>query len=116
MDRFEDDVREKERAKCVVLSDGREFTHKHIFDTFRQSRFKEGYMKEAMYRLIVGSTFKIEVSNDDPDREIDIESFMRKSVKPKKSEEVKLEVNGIDSNSPEFYSTLENVGETVYIK
>lgn len=119
-ERFEEDVRQETRQRHpkVKLSDGREFTHKHIFDTFLKSGFKEDYMKEAMYRIITTTPFTVEVTDKDLGKTIDFEVFIkRRDPKARqKSQEVKLCVDGIDSNDERFFEALASLGQCISLK
>ena len=53
LDRFDDDNRPRNVRKTITLRDGRQFSHKHIFDTLRTSGLKEPYMKEAFHQLLI---------------------------------------------------------------
>ena len=119
-ERFEDDVRQETRQRYpkIKLSDGREFTHKQIFDTFIQSGFREDYMKEAMYRIITTTPFNVEFTDKDLGKTIDFEVFIkRRNPKEREnSQEVKLCVNGIDSNDERFFEALASLGQCISLK
>ena len=119
-ERFDEDVRQetRQRQPMVKLSDGREFTHKHIFDTFLKSRFEEPYMKEAIYKLITTTPFTVEVTDRDLGKTIDFEVFIkRKDPKERQnSQEVKFCVNGVDSNDERFFEALASLGQCISLK
>lgn len=119
-ERFDEDVRHetRQRQPKIKLSDGREFTHKQIFDTFMESRFKEDYMKEAMYRMITTTPFTVEFTDKDLGKTIDFEVFIKRSDSKKRqnSQEVKFCVNGIDSNDERFFDALASLGQCISLK
>lgn len=120
MDERFDDVREVQRPKHpkIRLSDGREYTHKQIFDTFLKSGFKEPHMKEAMYTLITTTPFTVEFTDKDLGKTIDFEVFIKRKNRASRrdSQEVKLSINGIDSNDERFFDALANLGQCISLK
>lgn len=116
LDRFDDDNRPRVERKTIVLSDGREFTHRHIFDTLRTSGLKEPYMKEAMYELLRRTPISIDTRPIIGDT-IEIEKFFKKPKRDlTKSQEVKVILNGIDSTDPRFSEQLLKTGQCFSFK
>ncbi len=118
-ERFEESLeREKPKQPTIKLSDGREFTHKHIFDTFFKSGLKEDYMKEALYHILTDKPLTVELSNREVGRTIDFEVLIRRkhNISRKDSKEVKLVIDNIDSSDPRFYNALEIVGQCISLK
>ena len=118
LDRFDDDNRPRNVRKTITLRDGRQFSHKHIFDTLRTSGLKEPYMKEAFHQLLINTPISIDTRPVIGDT-IDIESFFRR---PKRDLEhsqeivVKLEPDGIYSTDVRFHDALMRNGITFAIK
>lgn len=111
---FDDDRRVIQRAKTVVLHDGREFSHKQIFEEFLKDGFKSDYMKEAMYLLILHTPISIvSETKDSEGMTIDIEKYFRKKGKGNREKytPVTFKINGLDSNDDHFYDELERNGE-----
>lgn len=108
---FDDDNRIIERGKRVVLSDGREFTHKQIFDDFIKSKFDKPYMKEAMYKLLMQTPIQIAVGSQESRNSIPIENYFKKKTSDRqKSTPVSFSINGISSDDENFYKELERTG------
>lgn len=106
LDRFDDNNRPRVERKTIVLHDGREFSHRHIFDTLRTSGLKEPYMKEAFYELLKRVPLSIDTRPVIGDT-IEIEKFFRRPKRDlTRSKEIKVTLNGVDSNDPCFYDAL----------
>ena len=114
LDRYDDDNRQKVERKTIVLSDGREFSHKHVFDTLRTSGLKEPYMREALYKLLRAVPISIDTRPIVGDT-IDVERFFKRHSKDRSSE-VKVLLNGIDSNNPKFSEVLLAHGQSFSFK
>lgn len=111
---FDDDRRVIQRGKTVVLRDGREFSHKQVFDEFLKTGFSKDYMKEAMYLLILHTPISIvSGTNESEGPTIDIERyFKKKGIEDRdKYTPVTFSLNGIDSNNEYFHKELERNGE-----
>lgn len=110
---FDDDRRIIQRGKNVVLHDGREFSQKQIFNEFLKDGFKNNYMKEAMYLMILHTPISIVTEAKESDsRIIDIESHFRKnSNNRERYTPVTFVVNGISNNDELFYNELERSGK-----
>ncbi len=116
LDRYDDDNRQKVERKTIVLSDGREFSHKHVFDTLRTSGLKEPYMREALYKLLRAVPISIDTRPVVGDT-IDVERFFKRHSKDRsRSREVKVLLNGIDSNNPKFSEVLLAHGQSFSFK
>lgn len=117
-ERFDDEVRPRKMEKKIVLSDGRELSHKFVFEKLLESGIKESYMKEALYRILVENPLVVEISDRDVGRTIDIEQFFkRKEHNSRESyEEIKIELDGISSEDPAFYNVLVSHGECIMLK
>lgn len=116
LDRFDDDNRPRVVRKTIILRDGREFSHKHIFDTLRTTGLKEPYMKEAFYELLRHVPISIDTRPVVGDT-IEIEKYFRRPNRDlTKSQEVKVEIDGIDSNDPRFYNALVANGQSFSFK
>ncbi len=113
---FDDDDERRiiERDKKVVLSDGREFTHRQIFNDFIKSKFEKPYMREAMYRLLMQTPIKITFSSKEDELSIPIENyFKKKSLDRQKSTPVSFSINGISSDDSNFHKELEKSGTVI---
>ena len=111
---FDDDRRIIQRGKNVVLHDGREFSQKQIFNEFLKDGFKNNYMKEAMYLMILHTPISIvSETKESEGLTIDIEKYFRKKGKDNRDKytPVTFTINGLDSNDDHFYNELEKSGE-----
>lgn len=116
LDRFDDDNRPRMVRKTIVLKDGREFSHRHFFDTLRTSGLKEPYMKEAFHELLTHIPISIDTRPVVGDT-IDVEKFFRRPKRDlEHSREIKLFLNGIDSTDARFHDALMANGTVFLIK
>jgi hypothetical protein len=117
-ERFDDEVRQRNPQKKIVLSDGRELTHKIFFNTLFESGLKEPYMKEALYKLLTESPLTVELSSRDVGRTVDLERFLKKkrNISRENYEEIRVELDGVSSDDPKFYDVLVNHGECFNLK
>lgn len=91
----------------VTLSDGRKFTYKDIFQTYLKSGLKEEHMIEALSK-IMSSNIEIEESI--------LIKLKNKENSQKRYKEVEFSIDGVDSNSDDFYILLNSTGKCVLLK
>ncbi len=114
-ERFDEDVRQREKNSYVTLSDSRTFTHKFIFDTYFRSGLKEDFMKEALYRIIMATKFEVKFEDSNASgREIIIDNLLSKSkVNRANSIEVRVEFDSINDNHRDFLEELHSRGTVI---
>lgn len=121
MERFDDDERrEIQKLPSIRFNDGREFTQKFVFDSFFRSQKPDRNVKKALYLIMVKTPFKVVVSSDKDEGEIDIEELFckeKKSINRDKYQEAIFDINGVryDANSIDLYQALEANGTSIYL-
>lgn len=111
---YDDERRVVQREKHVVLHDGREFSHKQIFNEFLKNGFIKDYMKEAMYRIIVSTPISIVFETGEKNgQEIDIERYFRKANMDERDKytPASFTLNGISSDDIQFHEELKKTGK-----
>lgn len=114
-ERFDDEVRQREKNSYVTLSDGRRFSHRFIFDTYFRSGLKESFMKEALYRLITNTKFAVKFEDSNlPEKCIVIDDLLAKpKIDRKRSVEVKMMFDEVQDNCMDFSERLLSSGTVI---
>ena len=117
-ERFDDEIRQKDRKPYITLSDGREYSHEYIFKKLLSSGLREPYMKEAFFRLLTEKPLQVEFSFRDVGKTVDIENFLRKKENDSrdKYQEVEFQIDGVSSTDSRFYDVLVSHGECISLK
>ena len=117
-ERFDDEIRQKDRKPYITLSDGREYSHEYIFKKLLSSGLREPYMKEAIFKILTQKPLQVEFSTRNVGKTIDIEEFLRKREigSREKYQEAIFQIDGVSSTDSRFYDVLVSHGECISLK
>lgn len=123
MERFYDTKREIQKLPTIKFNDNREFTHEFVFYSFFRSKKIDRDMKKALYLITVKTPFKIVISSDKNEKEIDIEKIFEKDKKSTlikerdQYQEALFDINGVkySADSTNLYQALKANGTIIYL-
>lgn len=69
-------------------------------------------MKEALYRLLIKTPIKIEFSNKEDGKTVDVEKYFRKRHIESREDyrEIGIEIDGVSGSNPGFFEQLSKNG------